>query len=553
MSSTRGTRTLTNILPDLCKVCRKIPGWYSNMPGGIPGLTSHMGHPEMPELIPAALVVETAARGHLNCLRAAISASEGEYECIDGYERLEPGNRPLLQYGTLLLYGPSALMAAAWNGHPRCVKLLIKEKFIMCVDPNESETVTAPICLAAKSGNTECFDLLFKAHKKQNSMNAAFENAIYKGSEECVRMLIAAGADVNQVDEYDRTPLMCKNPLDKAAITKALIEAGADPNIESDKEGNALEETALTAHIDEESFKSVCVLLEAGADVNASNDGDTPLMHAVDGFVKNKWPFVVALLLKGAKINISENSGVNPLTRSLMQREPEGDRKIQNILFAAGEKIDIHAVERKGKKVPKHLQPQFNLMDVCRRKIREHLLDLDPHTHLFTRVPRLALPSIMADYLLYDQKLDDTEYMKILSMADDGGISFVDFHSDDYGSSDDQDADDDDNDGNNDDDYDSSDGQDFAGSDEDIDDNDDDDNDDNNDDVCNSSDGQDVNGSDDNVDDNNDNDDDDFIHSDDADFGSSDGQDVDDHDDDNTDVVTQDIVSNEEKTGDKSL
>ena len=199
----------------------------------------------------------------------------------------------------------------------------------MCVHPDEAESVTAAICLAADSGNKECFDILFEEHKKQNSMNSAFENAIYKGSEDCVRMLIAAGADVNQVGEYDRTPLMCKNPLDNPAIIKALIEAGADPNIESGKEGNALEGTALTAHIDEQSFKSVCVLLEAGADVNASNDEQAPLMHVVDGFVKNKWSFVVALLLKGAKINISDRySGVNPLTHSLKQREPEGDRDI---------------------------------------------------------------------------------------------------------------------------------------------------------------------------------------------------------------------------------
>ena len=91
MSSVQGTRTLTDILPDLCRVCRKIPEWYSNMPGCIPGFTSHMGHPELPELIPSALVVEAAARGHLKCMRAALSASEGEYECIVGFKRLEPG------------------------------------------------------------------------------------------------------------------------------------------------------------------------------------------------------------------------------------------------------------------------------------------------------------------------------------------------------------------------------------------------------------------------------------------------------------------------------
>ena len=435
---------MTDILPDLCRMCRKIPGWYSNMPGYSPGFASYFGYSEMPELMQEALVVETAARGHLKCLRAALSASAGQYECIDGVMRgLEPGDQPLLHFETGLLYGPSALMAAAWNGHPRCVKLLIKEKFIMCVEAGEPGTT--PICLAIKGGNRECFNLLFKAHRKENSMFRAFENAIEHGFEGCVRMLIAAGADINQVDESGRSLLMYWNPSDDVAITKALIDAGVDPNIESDEDG-----TALTTHIEGDSFKSVCVLLDAGADVNATNDNPTPLMYAVDGYMKHKWSFVVALLLKGAKINITENSEVNPLTHSLMEREPNVDHKTQNILFAAGEKIDIQAVEANGNTVPKHLQPQFNLMDICRRRIREHLLKLEPHTHLFGRIPMLGLPSIMTDYLLYDQKLDDTEYMQILSRVDNDEFNLEDyfddddyffgFEADEYDSSDDQDV-----------------------------------------------------------------------------------------------------------------
>ena len=394
MSSTRGSRTLSDILPDLCRVCRKIPEWYSNMPGQGP-ISSYMtGYSDVSLLIPQALVVETAARGHLKCLRAALSASPGEYECVHGVKRLEPGDRPLIHFQNGLLYGHSALMAAAWNGHPRCVKLLIKENFTMCVHPDESEVITAPICMAVRGFNKECFELLFMAHRKQNSMFGAFENAIIKGFDDCVRELIFWGADVKQVDEDGRTLLMCRNPSDNAYITKALVEgrntlqhvtdfcqmriknlsinqAGANPNIELDKDGNALEGTALTTHIDEDAYKCVCVLLKAEADVNATNDGRAPLMHAVTGFVKNKLKLVVALLLKGAKINIlSEYSGVNsfrhilgnseenpltkslvnPLTHSLMQGNPEVDREMQRILFAAGEKIDVQAVEAKGKK-----------------------------------------------------------------------------------------------------------------------------------------------------------------------------------------------------------
>ena len=52
------------------------------------------------------------------------------------------------------------------------------------------------------------------------------------------------------------------------------------------------------------------------------------------------------------------------------------------------------------------IQIKFNLKHLCREAIRKHLLKLDPHTHLFDRVPRLGLPSLLTEYLLYDMSLD---------------------------------------------------------------------------------------------------------------------------------------------------
>ena len=43
---------------------------------------------------------------------------------------------------------------------------------------------------------------------------------------------------------------------------------------------------------------------------------------------------------------------------------------------------------------------------MCGEAIRKHLLDLDPHRHLFSRVPRLGLPRSLTEYLLYDMSLD---------------------------------------------------------------------------------------------------------------------------------------------------
>ena len=45
-------------------------------------------------------------------------------------------------------------------------------------------------------------------------------------------------------------------------------------------------------------------------------------------------------------------------------------------------------------------------------------MELHIHTHLFSRVLKLEIPDTLCGYLLYDQKLDDTKYMKILSSDD---------------------------------------------------------------------------------------------------------------------------------------
>ena len=52
------------------------------------------------------------------------------------------------------------------------------------------------------------------------------------------------------------------------------------------------------------------------------------------------------------------------------------------------------------------IQTKLNLKHLCREAIRKHLLKLDPHTHLFYRVPSLGLPSLLVEYLLYDMSLD---------------------------------------------------------------------------------------------------------------------------------------------------
>ena len=91
------------------------------------------------------------------------------------------------------------------------------------------------------------------------------------------------------------------------------------------------------------------------------------------------------------------------------------------ILLAAGEELDTSAevlmnqLQKDAKKIPKYLEEEAKLketlMQICRETIRDYLIKLDPHLHLFGRIPKLGLPSLMTEYLLYDVSLD-TQFVK---------------------------------------------------------------------------------------------------------------------------------------------
>ena len=59
--------------------------------------------------------------------------------------------------------------------------------------------------------------------------------------------------------------------------------------------------------------------------------------------------------------------------------------------------------------VLKFQEEKLELKHICREAIRKHLLKLDLHSNLFVRVPQLGLPSIVTEYLLFNQSLDDDD------------------------------------------------------------------------------------------------------------------------------------------------
>ena len=214
---------------------------------------------------------------------------------------------------------------------------------------------------------------------------------------------------------------------------KISIEAGADVNMETGMELNDIGmhyyrcrkrcyETKKTAlmwvfypelpvhpyndsyfyHLTEDRCKAlskepnredcVNILLEAGADVKIiDRKGYTELAHAARQ--PDQTGCVKKLIKAGAYVNRIE-----------CQWWWCFSDKFAKVIHAAG------STKLRHDRIPdyeKQEDEERRLKHLCRVRIRNHLLELDPHENLFVRVPQLGFPKSLASYLLYDVTVDD--------------------------------------------------------------------------------------------------------------------------------------------------
>ena len=216
----------------------------------------------------------------------------------------------------------SALLTAAQDGHENCLKeLLDTGADVNTVDGNNENAlikVTKPRCYISDEilgtflkkapeiyvrkpcdKYEQCVDILIKAGADVNFQDGDKSTAlIYSckmGSKRSVSSLIRAGADVNVIDIEYSTPLIIAARKGDCECLNLLVDAGADVNLEPRKKVEACVEepsglilgpvecpTALMAAIDYNHMDCVTTLLNAGADVNIRYcDNSTPLIHAV--------------------------------------------------------------------------------------------------------------------------------------------------------------------------------------------------------------------------------------------------------------------------------
>ena len=205
----------------------------------------------------------------------------------------------------------------------RTLSHLVYHKFIRGKSANFGCQDGASLAEALK-----CIDNWYMEESKQEQL---FSYSLAK-----VKKAIEAGANVNKKNDADGYPLVYYSEDDDSVpIIKALLKAGADPNV-MQSDGMPV----LCYTIDNWTNEVGKVLVKAGADLDKKDiQGMTALMHASDA-VNDE--MVKVLLKSGADVNAKDNKG----NTALMYASKSGELKIIKWLIDAG--ADVNATNSSG-------------------------------------------------------------------------------------------------------------------------------------------------------------------------------------------------------------
>ena len=159
-------------------------------------------------------------------------------------------------------------------------------------DPNETQQDTDlnPLTIAISCGHVHIVRMLISCGADVNrELGLQEETPLHHAGgsnrdqgEECVRLLLKAGADVHRKDFLGRPPLHRMASHDFVTATRLLLEAGADPN-DADEGGNAALHAAVERrHAAFGGEETLQCLIKAGGDVNRVDErGRSPLDNAL--------------------------------------------------------------------------------------------------------------------------------------------------------------------------------------------------------------------------------------------------------------------------------
>jgi ankyrin repeat protein len=198
--------------------------------------------------------------------------------------------------------GATALHLAAGNNHCHLLDWLLASGVPLDA---RNDFGNSTLHAAVSRDSVDAAALLLKkganVHERDENGYALVHTVSFKNDMAMLKLLLNAGAEVNDVSGGGDWPLKDACQSGDAAAVAFLLRAGATPNLTSTGE------TALFAAVSSDNLECVRLLLDAGADVNATDcDGWTCLFHLRSERVAH------LLLERGADAGISDQCGGLP-------------------------------------------------------------------------------------------------------------------------------------------------------------------------------------------------------------------------------------------------